>query len=200
MDLRSLSINELLSSLSSKEPTPGGGTVAGLLAALSTSLGQMVLAYTTGKKKYAEHETLHNDCVSFLQEASAEAVALAEEDATAYEALNALWKLDKDDPTRTAAWDTTLQHAIEVPLKTMELSSRILMTIQTLVGTTNEMLASDLVIAAILAESAARSARLNIEINVKQMDVSEERISLLERTTSQLDECKAICKAIEDSC
>ena len=42
-------INEFLDALASKEPTPGGGTVSGLLTALSTSLGNMVLAYTEGK-------------------------------------------------------------------------------------------------------------------------------------------------------
>jgi len=200
MGLGTQSIHRFLGSLASKEPTPGGGTVAGLLAALSTSLGQMVLAYTDGKKKYAEHETLHNDCVSFLQAASAEALVLAEEDATAYKALNALWKLDKNDPARVAAWDDSLQNAIEVPLRTMELSKRILVTLQTLVGTTNAMLVSDLVIAAILAESAARSARLNVDIYVSQMVEGISRNALQEKTTNLLESCKTTCKSIEDAC
>ena len=126
MDLGSHTINELVASLASKQPTPGGGAVAGLLAALSTSLGQMVLAYTQGKKKYAEHESLHTDCISFLQKASDDALLLANEDADAYEALNMLWKLEKNDPTRIEHWEDALAKAIQVPLQTMELSERIL--------------------------------------------------------------------------
>jgi len=200
MELGTQSIHEFLASLASKEPTPGGGTVAGLLAALSTSLGQMVLAYTEGKKKYAEHETLHNDCISFLEASSAEALVLAEEDATAYKALNALWKLDRDDSARIASWNDALQNAIEVPLRTMELSERVLVTLQTLVRKTNAMLASDLVIAAILAEAAARAARLNVEINVRQMEEGDARNALQEKTTSILRACKTTCKSIEDAC
>jgi len=200
MDFGSQTLNELLASLSAKQPTPGGGAVAGLLAALSTSLGQMVLAYTEGKKKYIEHETLHNDCLSFLQKASDEALLLGNADAEAYKTLNALWKLDRDDPTRISLWDDALQQAIQVPLKTMELSERILITLQTLVGKTNAMLFSDLLIAAILAEAAARSARLNVEINVSQMEEGDARNTLQEKTTQLLSSCRAICNSIETGC
>ncbi|MBC8201001.1 MAG: cyclodeaminase/cyclohydrolase family protein [Planctomycetes bacterium] len=194
------SVNEFLADLSAKQPTPGGGAVAGLLAALSTSLGQMVLAYTDGKKKYTQHKQLHDDCVSFLRAASEEAIVLANEDAEAYEKMNALWKLEIDDPIRTESWDTALQNAIAVPMKTMELSHRILVTIQTLIGKTNALLVSDIVIAAILAEAAARSARLNVEINLKQLENTQERSSLENKTTTLLSECLALCKTIEDGC
>ncbi len=200
MHIGTQSVNEFLTALAAKQPTPGGGAVSGLLAALSTSLGQMVLAYTDGKKKYAQHKQLHDDCISFLRAASEEAIALAGEDAKAYKAMHSLWKLEKDDPIRIASWDDTLQHAIAVPMKTMELSHRILVTIQSLIGKTNAMLVSDIVIAAILAEAAARSARLNVEINLLQVEDDQKRISLENRTTSLLSECQLLCKTIEDGC
>jgi methenyltetrahydrofolate cyclohydrolase len=200
MDIGSQSINELVGALASKQPTPGGGAVAGLLAALSTSLGQMVIAYTEGKKKYAEHETLHKNCIDFLLSASGEALLLANADADAYETLNGLWKLEKSDPERIEAWDDALSKAIKVPLQTMELSERILTTLQTLQGRTNAMLVSDLVIAGILAESAARSARLNVEINLSQMDECDAKSALQAKTSALLASCISICKSIEDAC
>jgi formiminotetrahydrofolate cyclodeaminase len=200
MDLGSQTLNELIASIAEKKPTPGGGAVAGLLAALSTSLGQMVLAYTKGKKKYSEHETLHNDCISFLQKASEEALLLGNSDAEAYEELNALWKLDADDPKRISKWDGALKQAIHVPLRTMELSERVLVTLQTLVGKTNAMLVSDLLIAAILAEAAARSARLNVEINLNQMDESDEQNALRGKTSKLIASCKSLCNSIENDC
>lgn len=200
MQIGKQSINEFLAALAAKQPTPGGGAVAGLLAALSTSLGQMVLAYTDGKRKYAQHKQLHDDCFSFLRASSEEAIILAGEDAKAYESMNALWKLEKCDPIRLASWDDALQNAIAVPMKTMELSHRILVTIQTLIGKTNAMLVSDVVIAAILAEAAARSARLNVEINLQLLEDSEEQTTLMNKTTHLLSECTMLCKTIEDGC
>jgi formiminotetrahydrofolate cyclodeaminase len=200
MDLGSQSVNELLASLAAKQPTPGGGAVAGLLAGLSSSLGQMVLAYTEGKKKYAEYEAMLDESVSFFRKASQEAITLGNADADAYETLNVLWKLDKEDPKRIALWDDALANAIEVPFQTMQLSERVLTTINNLVGKTNAMLVSDLVIAAILAEASARSARLNVEINLRQMEDGKERNSLQEKTTALLASCITICKSIEDAC
>lgn len=200
MDLGSQSVNELLASLAAKQPTPGGGAVAGLLAGLSSSLGQMVLAYTEGKKKYAEYEAMLDESVSFFRKASQEAITLGNADADAYETLNVLWKLDKEDPKRIASWDDALANAIEVPFQTMQLSERVLTTINNLVGKTNAMLVSDLVIAAILAEASARSARLTVEINLRQMEDGKERNTLQEKTTALLASCITICKSIEDAC
>ena len=98
MKIDDQTINEFLASLASKEPAPGGGAVSGLLVALSTSLGNMVLAYTEGKKKYTTHTALHEDCSHFLEAARTEAMELAQADAKAYLALNKLWKLDAEDP------------------------------------------------------------------------------------------------------
>jgi formiminotetrahydrofolate cyclodeaminase len=85
-------------------------------------------------------------------------------------------------------------------MKTMELSNRILVTLQTLVGKTNAMLSSDLVIAAILAESAARASSLNVAINVQQLKSSTQQTSYQERTAALMSECKIISKTIEDAC
>jgi formiminotetrahydrofolate cyclodeaminase len=200
MTITTQTVNELLTSLAAKQATPGGGAVAGILAALSTSLGQMVLAYTEGKSSYKEHEKLQIDCANFLRAASDEAIVLADEDTKAYKALNSLWKLEKDDPKRVASWDDALGRAVEVPMNTMELSNRILITLQTLVGKTNAMLVSDLVIAAILAEAAARAASLNVEINVQQLEKNEHRDTLQTQAATLLADCKTICKSIEDTC
>ena len=51
-----MNMNEFLNVLSSKEPVPGGGGACGYVAAVGMSLGNMVLALTTGKKKYAEYQ------------------------------------------------------------------------------------------------------------------------------------------------
>ena len=54
--VESMTIQEFLDVLSSKEPVPGGGGASALAGALGNALGQMVVNLTVGKKKYAEVE------------------------------------------------------------------------------------------------------------------------------------------------
>ena len=53
------SVEEFVAATAAKQPTPGGGSVAGVVAALGTALGEMSLNFTRGKKKYAEHEEFY---------------------------------------------------------------------------------------------------------------------------------------------
>jgi len=55
-----LSVTEFTAATAAKQPTPGGGSVAGLVGALATGLGEMSLNFTIGKKKYAEFAELHS--------------------------------------------------------------------------------------------------------------------------------------------
>ena len=200
MTLRTQTLNQFLDDLASKQPTPGGGAVAGVLAGLSTALGNMVLAYSHDKQSLEEHHELHEDCMKFLNSAKEKAIALGDADAVAYEKVSALWKLSKDDPNRIEQWDTALAEAIQIPLQTMELSKRILITLKTLIGKTNGMLASDLAIAAILAESSARTAYWNVGINSTQMDCEIQKNEFNEQSTVLLESCKELAGLIEQSC
>lgn len=199
-NLGSQTISNFLEALSSKQPTPGGGAVAGLLAGLCASLGKMVLVYSQGKAKFEEHAVLHNDCLTFLSTAWEEALVLADADAIAYEALNALWKLQKDDPERESKWESVVQEAIDVPLRTMELSQRVLTTLEMLVGKTNAMLKSDLAIASILAEASAKSANINVQINLPQLPDEAKRDIIANKANNILKTCKEIATSIETSC
>ncbi len=200
MTLNTLTLNQLLSDLASKQPTPGGGAVAGVLAGLSTALGSMVLAYSHGKQSLEEHHELHADCMTFLKAAKEEGIALGDADAAAYEKVSELWKLSKSDPNRINQWDTALTDAIQIPIQTMELSERILITLKTLIGKTNEILASDLAIAAILAESSARAAHWNVGINTIQLDCESQKKAFNEQSNELLDSCRELAGLIEQSC
>ena len=193
-------LQTFLAELSSKNPTPGGGAVAGVLSALSSALANMVIAYSTGKASLAEHEQLHTDCTVFLDSAATEALVLAEADAEAYQKVNALWKLHEDDETRSSKWDETLSEATMIPIKTMELSERILITLETLVGKTNAMLSSDLAIAAVTAEAAARAGFYTAQINIEQMNECDAKQDLSARCSALITSCKEKAANIEASC
>jgi len=199
-DIGSQTINTFLTSLASKQPTPGGGAVAGLLSALSSSLGSMVLEYSEGKESLKEHAALHSDCAKVLHAAQEEAMHLSTADTAAYQALHRLWKLPKDDPEKTASWNRTVEEAITVPLRTMELCLRILTTLEALVGKTNAMLLSDLLIAAILADAAVKSAILNVRINLPLVGAETDRDAFSAEANTVLDACKEISHSIDTMC
>jgi formiminotetrahydrofolate cyclodeaminase len=200
MTIGTKTIHQLLCELSSKSPTPGGGAVAGVLSGLSAALGSMVLAYSEGKESISEYSELHTDCIKFFNVAKDEAIALGDADAVAYERVSSLWKLSKDDPKRIEQWDDALIEAIQIPLRTMELSERILITLKTLVGKSNSMLSSDLAIAAILAESSARAGYWNVAINIAQMEDGEQKSVFELESATLLSTCKEYSQFIEQSC
>ena len=200
MSLPLQSIQSFLNELSLKTPTPGGGTVAGVLSSLSSALGNMVTAYSVGKASLSEHKQLHTDSIEFLTSATKEALVLAEADAEAYQKVNKLWKLPEDDETRVSKWDETLSEATMIPVKTMELSERILITLETLVGKTNAMLNSDLVIAAITAEAAARAGFYTAQMNIEQMNESQTKQELIAMCNGLVTSCKKKAADIEASC
>jgi len=193
-------INEFLDALASKEPTPGGGAVSGLLTALSISLGNMVLAYTEGKKKYADHQSLHDDCGKFLQAARIESMELSTEDVDAYRALSALWKLDQDDPRRKDEWEDAVQRATSVPIRTMELCNSILTTLETMVGKSNKMLVSDLATASIIAKASTEISAWTARINLPLLGDSDLQSELTEKIQALETSCDSLARSIDEAC
>ena len=100
IDLRAMTVGAYLDRLAAAVPVPGGGAVAGVTLAQANALGSMVVGYAIGKPKFAAHDAVHRSTHAALEANRGRAIELAEEDALAYEALNRLWKLPKDDPGR----------------------------------------------------------------------------------------------------
>ena len=82
----------------------------------------------------------------------------------------------------------------------MELCEQILITLETLVGKTNAMLSSDLAIAAITAEAAARSGFYTAQINLEQMNADDAKQKLVARCCDLVKSCKEKAINIESSC
>ena len=59
MTLDRLTVRELLSSVGSRSPTPGGGAAAAITAALAAAVGEMVVNLSRGKPALAAHDDLH---------------------------------------------------------------------------------------------------------------------------------------------
>ncbi|MCA9302480.1 MAG: cyclodeaminase/cyclohydrolase family protein [Phycisphaerales bacterium] len=192
-------ITGFLDALADKQPTPGGGAAAAMTGATAAATASMVVSYSLGKKKLAEHEESNQAAGKQLANARVMFLKLAEEDAEGYGVLNALWSLDKDDPKRVARWDAAVAGAIAPPRAMLALAVDLLMRIESLVPTTNRMLRSDLGVAAVLAEAAARAAAWNVRINLPLVDeTAGGRIG--EEIDAELAHASSLCAAIEKGC
>lgn len=200
MTLESMTVDDLLSAIGARTPTPGGGAVASLTAAIGIALARMVLGYSEGKKKLAEHAVLHAEAAAALDTLRADAIALATADAEAYARLNDLWKLPEDDERRRRDFPDAVRAAIEAPHRIAECGLDTLRLLERLVGRTNRMLASDLAIAAILAEAAVRAAVWNVRINLPSLADEADRTALAETAGEQVQEARRAAASIESSC
>jgi formiminotetrahydrofolate cyclodeaminase len=195
--LEQASLGAVLDAVAAKQPVPGGGAVAGLVHAIGAALGTMVVAYSEGRKSLAEHADQLAAARSALAGHRTRAMELAAEDARAYGAMNALWRLPEDDPARVAGMPDAVAAAIAAPRATAELGLELLDVLEGLVGRSNPHLGSDLAIAAILAEAAVRAAGWNVRINLPMLPDEASRAEALGFLESSLKQATDTGRRIE---
>ena len=195
-----LTLRQFVEQLGARTPTPGGGAVAAVAAAMAASLTRMVVNYSIGRRTLAEHEQFHRASLEELQQLESRALDLADEDARAYAKFNALWKLDQADPHRTREWDAAVLEAIEVPRRVMQVCLDITNLQIELVRTVNKSLKSDLAIAGILAHAAAQAAMWNVRVNLAHVDDDQRRLKLQTDCVGLLDRIETSRKEVELQC
>jgi formiminotetrahydrofolate cyclodeaminase len=197
--LAQLSVAALLEATAAKQPTPGGGAVAGVCGALASSLGHMVVAYSLGKKSLAAHQPLLSDAGKRLTRARAMLLELADEDAHAYGMVNELSRLPEGDARREQLPLATLV-AAQIPLALAACALDVLRLLSTLCGASNPHLRSDLAIAAVLADATVKASRWNVEINLPSLSDPQRRAAMQEQIDSFVRTSAAMTHDIESRC
>jgi formiminotetrahydrofolate cyclodeaminase len=198
LETASLSIADYLDRAAAKQPVPGGGGVAGVVGALAASLGEMVLAYSVGRKELAQHESRLADCTKSVHAMRQRLVELADADAEAYAELNRAMQMDKDLPERKAELARAALGAARVPLDVIRVIAELMHCFEAMTGMTNRWLRSDLAMAAILAEAVARASRWNIVVNRSFLDgmsygLLDDADGLIERIASGAERVQRAC-------
>ena len=169
-----LSIGEFMDVLSSKAPVPGGGGASAVAAAVGCSLGRMVASLTLGKKRYAEVEPRVREIAERLDALRNDLLALADDDATAFEPLSCAYGLPKDTDEERAhkaeVMEAALKAACEPPLAIMEKICEATGLLAELARVGSRIAVSDAGAGAILLSAAVRAASLNVYINARSME------------------------------
>lgn len=151
-------------------PAPGGGSVAALVGSLGAALLCMVGNYTVGKKQYEAVEDEVARILKITDGLKDELSSLIQEDIKAYQKYSHASSLPKDTPqqkeTRNQALQLSLKEAALVPLKTSQLSLRLIDLAKEILPLGNPYLISDVGVGALLAEAALEAAVINVQINL----------------------------------
>ncbi|MEK7395632.1 MAG: cyclodeaminase/cyclohydrolase family protein [Candidatus Poribacteria bacterium] len=170
-------LKKYLDETASGAPTPGGGSVASLAGALGAALTSMVCNFTVGKEKYKDVEAEVAKILSEAEELRAKLLDLMVEDTQVYSEVSKAYSMPRNTPeekeARTQAIQKALRIAMQAPLETAFCCYKIMKLNEPLLDIGNQNLISDVGVAVLLAESALRSAILNVEINLSYIKDEE---------------------------
>jgi Methenyl tetrahydrofolate cyclohydrolase len=162
-------VGDFVDAAASGEPVPGGGGIAALAGALGASMASMAANFTVGKPKFAEHDQLMRETLAALSPLIRALKSAVDEDALAFSAISAAYKLPRNDDiekaTRKQAVDDALLASMNVPLAVAGNARDAAELLPALAETGNPNLLSDVEVAAIMLEAAVRAARVNVLVN-----------------------------------
>jgi len=171
--LLDLTLGELLQSLGSSEPTPGGGAAAAVVGALGAALVEMTANLTLGRPRFADIEAQVGRIEQDAAELRKRLAALADADAEAFDRVSAAYKLPRADEQQKASRSRAIQSALalaaDVPLDTARASGQVIGLAEEAAPILNPSVISDVLVGALLARAALESAAVNVEINLAAM-------------------------------
>ncbi|MEC7100993.1 MAG: cyclodeaminase/cyclohydrolase family protein [Candidatus Thermoplasmatota archaeon] len=173
---------DVLSSISSSNPTPGGGSVSALILSHAHSLATMVARLTSGRDKWSDGQEIAEEIISKSEESIETSLRLAKEDALAFDSVMNSYRLPKDtdelkETRKEAIFDSTI-NAASVPLEIMHEASNLLNDIINLAKFGNLSALTDLLGSAELAYSSSKIASLNVRINLDSINSGDQKDDL----------------------
>lgn len=190
--VESMSIQEFLDVLSSKEPVPGGGGASALAGALGNALGQMVANLTIGKKKYAQVEDEIKELAERMKGIQGQFTALADQDAKVFAPLAKCYSLpsgtEEEKAYKAEVMEARLLDASLVPMEIMEKAWEMLEIMDILADKGSRMAVSDVGVGVQFIRTALLGAVMNVYINTKSMKNREKAEEMNEKAERLIKE------------
>jgi glutamate formiminotransferase/formiminotetrahydrofolate cyclodeaminase len=185
-----------LDAVAAGTPTPGGGSVSALAGALAAALAGMVCHLSLNKEPSAQSPS---EILKRVQARRRELTALVEQDALAYQGVLEAYRKPKgsakEKKERTAAVQEALEQAARVPLGAANGAVEVLELLPKLLEKGLPSAASDVGVAAYMAQAAVKGAALNVRTNLSSLRkkglaerLEQELVSLEDRASQLMDE------------
>ncbi len=201
-NLVNMTINEFSDELSTDSPAPGGGSVAALCSSMSGALSAMVSNLTFGKKGYEkvwDEAKVLAETGQNIKECSIDAI---DKDTQAFydmmDATRLPKKTDEEKKIRNVAIQETTKNAILVPMETMKIALEAVKLAQKVAKIGNENALSDAGVAAITANAAAKSAYLNVKINMGSIEDEKFKFDTLTQADELLEKVTNLALKVEE--
>ena len=180
MNLRQF-CNETLSD----SPAPGGGSVAALMGALGASLGGMVANLSAAKRGWDDQLNYFSEWAVKGQQLKDELLSLVDEDTAAFNKVMAAFGLPKDTTEEKAIRSKAIQsantYAAEIPLRVMEIASRIYDLLTMMAEKGNSASISDVGVGLLATRACIDGAAMNVRINLSGLKDEKLKATLQEK-------------------
>jgi len=195
LDLR---LRDLLDRFASTDPTPGGGSAAALSGATGAALVAMVCAMPKTRTGAAEERGRLDTALRWARESSSRLRGLVDEDAAAFDAVMAAYRLPKatedEKAERKKATGAAMSRATQVPAQTAEACLVVMRAAVEAAQYGNPNALSDARTGGAMAWAGLMGAAENVRINVKPDDTAS--AGLLEVAETALRDARALAATL----
>lgn len=190
--LKDLTVSAFIDKLESKDPVPGGGSVAALSSSAAAGLAAMVANLTVGKKNYEAVSEKMEKIASEMAAYKQIFVDYIDKDANSFDGVMQAMKLpketDEEKAVRTAKIQEETKYAAMVPFEVAEKTAELFDNIAVLVVEGNKNAQTDALVAAMMARTAILSALYNVKINLGSIKDTE----FVETVTAKVKNLEAL--------
>lgn len=167
------SSREFASLLASKNPVPGGGGAAALVAALGVALNSMVANFSMGKKKFVDVKEKHEYLLKRGEALREKLVDLVDKDALVFEPLSKAYVMPSSTEEEKQAKEQELQKCLKVacsaPMEILELAYDSIKMHEEVVDICSNNIISDVGVGVQCLKAALNSAYLSVLINLNSI-------------------------------
>jgi formiminotetrahydrofolate cyclodeaminase len=198
-----LSIKEFAARMATKEPPPGGGSVAALSGLMAVGLLEMVLNLSLNQPELAAHSQFLVTQKTELACLHQKMADFVDQDAEAFRDVMKVFHMPKTvgpaELERQSALEAAMRQAAEVPLAMAQACLKVLEIGQSMLGKINAHATGDLMVGVLSGHTGAKGALLCTAMNLPWLKDKTVIASLQDQILLLSKAADKLVKTIQDS-